>query len=362
MLEHLRVELGERSYPLVFGEDLRSNVVELIQKLRNAGSKVVVVADSNIAKFHPAWSSGVFGDAARLELAGGEATKSLSVLGSVLEFFAEQKLDRRSVVVAMGGGVLGDLAGFAASIYLRGLEVVQIPTTLLAMVDSAVGGKTGINLAAGKNLVGTFHQPTAVFVSTGFLGTLPQREFAAGVAEILKCGLLGDRTLFESLAASPLVSPSDPRLSSVIRSCCALKARIVRDDERETARDGGRALLNLGHTFGHALEQATGYARYLHGEAVAIGLVCAARYSTGAGLLDESQAARIEAAVKTAGLPSFVDPPIPASQLVAAMRLDKKARSGAIRLVVLHGIGDAALIADADENRIRAVWQSVGAS
>lgn len=362
VLDQLNVDLGERSYPLFFGTDLRLNVAGALARWRTDGRQAVLVADREVALAHGSWMGEVFENVPCLEVSGGERSKALGVLGGVLDFFSEQKLDRSAVVVAMGGGVIGDLAGFAASVYLRGLDAVQIPTTLLAMVDSAVGGKTGINLAAGKNLAGTFHQPRAVYVSTGFLSTLPQREFAAGVAEIIKYGLLGDAALFEDLAARPLVSHDDPRVPVIIRGCCAQKAAVVQGDERETRTGGGRALLNLGHTFGHALEQATGYGQLLHGEAVAIGLVCAARYSEGAGLLAEGGAARVEAAVRGAGLPAAIDFDVSSSQLLAAMRQDKKARAGTIRLVILNSLGEAAVLASADEDLITSVWRDAGAA
>lgn len=361
MLEQLKVELGERSYPIQFGPDLRMNASAALDELCNHSKRVVLVADRSVALAHDGWMREVFEGVPCLEVSGGERSKSLGVLGGLLDFFAEQRLDRSAVVVAMGGGVIGDLTGFAASVYLRGVDFIQIPTTLLAMVDSSVGGKTGINLAAGKNLVGTFHQPKAVFVSTDFLTTLPAREFAAGVAEIIKTGLLADGALFEQIEAEPLVAANDPRLPEIIRRCCAIKAAVVQDDERETKGSGGRALLNLGHTFGHALEQATGYGQLLHGEAVAIGLVCAARYSEAAGTLAAGGAARVEAAVRAAGLPASIDFEIETAALIEAMRLDKKARAGTIRLVVLNRLGEAALLKEADENLIRSVWRDAGA-
>jgi 3-dehydroquinate synthase len=362
MLEQLKVDLGERSYSLHFGENLQMQVAQLLSEWREAGRQVVVVADRSVALAHSDWLTGVFEGVPCLEVSGGEKSKSLGVLGGVLDFFSEHRLDRRAVVVALGGGVIGDLAGFAGSVYLRGLDVVQVPTTLLAMVDSSVGGKTGINLAAGKNLAGTFHQPSAVFVSTNFLSTLPQREFAAGVAEVIKYGLLGDAGLFDALAEQPLLSAADPRVPAIIRRCCAQISAIVQGDERELRGSGGRALLNLGHTFGHALEQATGYAEFLHGEAVAIGIVCAARYSEAAGLLAPEESARIEATVRAAGLPVSIDVAVPATQLLAAMRQDKKALGGAIRLIVLNRAGEAAVLETPDENLILSVWRDAGAS
>jgi 3-dehydroquinate synthase len=238
---------------------------------------------------------------------------------------------------------------------------VQVPTTLLAMVDSSVGGKTGINLAAGKNLAGAFHQPRAVFVDTGFLATLPAREFAAGMAEVIKYGLLGDRELFEDLAGEAVAGAADPRLAKLIRRCCAAKAVVVEADERELARTGGRALLNLGHTFGHALEQVTGYQRYLHGEAVAIGLAAAARLSARLGLLAADGVARVEAAVAAHALPVRIEPALPLAALMDAMQRDKKVRAGRLRFVVLESLGEARTHDEVPREAVEAVWREIGA-
>jgi len=262
MLSELRVELAERSYPIRFGKGLAPVIAGQIEAWRAKSRKVAVVADATVADLHAPWIAAAFPGCPILAVPAGEGSKTVAGLGQVLEFLATQRLDRGAVVVAVGGGVIGDLVGFAAAAFLRGVDFVQVPTTLLAMVDSSVGGKTGINLAAGKNLAGAFHQPQAVYIDTGFLTTLPQREFAAGAAEIVKYGLLGDATLYAELAARPLVEAGDPRTAAIVRQCCALKALVVQEDERETMATGGRALLNLGHTFGHALEQVTGYKRY----------------------------------------------------------------------------------------------------
>jgi 3-dehydroquinate synthase len=264
------------------------------------------------------------------------------------------------MVFAVGGGVIGDLAGFAAASYLRGIGYFQVPTTLLAMVDSSVGGKTGINLRAGKNLAGAFHQPRCVFVATELLGTLPPREFAAGAAEVIKYGLLGDAALFGRLERSPLtVASSD--LPAVIRRCCELKARIVEADERELAPQGGRALLNLGHTFGHAIEQVTGYGRYLHGEAVAVGLAAAARLSWQLGGLDAADVARIESALVAHALPVRLMEPLSLSGLLAAMTRDKKVRAGLPRFVVLAHIGEAVTRDGIAAAAVESAWRDVGA-
>jgi 3-dehydroquinate synthase len=302
----------------------------------------------------------MFGGAPVLSLEAGEGTKSLAGMEGVLDFLAEHKLDRGGALFAMGGGVVGDLGGFAAASWLRGIDFYQVPTTLLAMVDSSVGGKTGINIEAGKNLVGAFHQPRGVFISTNLLATLPPREFAAGMAEVIKYGLLGDAALFAALEASPLM-PSDPRLADIIRRCCELKARIVESDERETATEGGRALLNLGHTFAHAIESVAGYGSYLHGEAVAIGLCAAGRLSQKIGNTTEDDTVRIERNVAAHALPTRLRAPLAFSDLLPAMTRDKKVRSGELRFVVLKEIGEAATKGDVTPALVEATFREVGA-
>jgi len=265
------------------------------------------------------------------------------------------------VLFAVGGGVIGDLGGFAAASWLRGIDFFQVPTTLLAMVDSSVGGKTGINLKAGKNLAGAFHQPRGVFVSTNLLATLPPREFAAGMAEVIKYGLLGDAALFVRLEKTPLTVAS-AELAGVIRTCCALKARIVEADERETAKDGGRALLNLGHTFGHAIENAAGYGSYLHGEAVAIGLSAAARLSRELGFLTADDVGRIDAALVAHALPTRLRAPLPLMALMTAVASDKKVRGGLPRFVVMEKIGRAVTRDDVSPAWAEACFRAVGAA
>ncbi|HZP58832.1 MAG TPA: 3-dehydroquinate synthase family protein, partial [Opitutaceae bacterium] len=237
----------------------------------------------------------------------------------------------------------------------------QVPTTLLAMVDSAVGGKTGINLAAGKNLVGAFHQPRGVFISTDLLATLPPREFAAGMAEVIKYGLLGDPALFSQLESATLTAASRD-LTTVIRRCCALKARIVELDERETAKNAGRAVLNLGHTFGHAIEQATDYRAYLHGEAVAVGLCAVARLSQKIGYIGPSDVTRIEAVVAAHALPVRLRTPLPLPDLLAAMARDKKVRAGVPRFVILKKIGMATTQEGVPTELVEAAFREVGAA
>ncbi len=361
MAETLTVNLQERSYPIVLGAGLQRDVRAEVDRRRQAGGRVAVLTDANVASRQGEALAAMFGDAPCCTVAPGEAAKSVAGLGEVLEFLAGQRLDRGGALFTVGGGVVGDLGGFAAASYLRGIEFFQVPTTLLAMVDSSVGGKTGINLAAGKNLAGAFHQPRGVFVDTHFLATLPAREFAAGASEVIKYGLLGDAELFSQLERAPLTA-TGANLAAVIRRCCALKARIVEADERELAPDGGRALLNLGHTFGHAIEQAAGYGTYLHGEAVAIGLGAAARLSQKLGLVSAGDVARVEAVVAAHALPVRLRAPLAVPALLAAMARDKKVRAGLPRFVVLSRLGGAATQSDGiTPALVEACFREVGA-
>ncbi len=360
MPETLLVNLGERSYPIVFGADLAPVIRAKAAVLAAGGGKVAVLTDRKVAEKQAAFLRSALADAPTLVLPAGEETKSLASLGLVLDFLAERRLGRTDALFVVGGGVIGDLGGFAAASYLRGIDFYQVPTTLLAMVDSSVGGKTGVNLPAGKNLVGAFHQPRGVFVSTGLLGTLPAREFAAGMAEVVKYGLLGDASLFAELERSPL-SIASPNLPAVIRRCCAIKAGLVEADERELVGDGGRALLNLGHTFGHAIEQVAGYGTYLHGEAVAIGLAAAARLSLRLGLIPASDVARVDAVLSAHALPLRLREPLPRDGLRAAMASDKKVRAGALRFVVMRSLGSAFVRADVDPASVDACLREIGA-
>lgn len=360
MVKNLTVELGERSYEISFGATLAEEIRTLVRELRSAGRKVVVLTDATVATVQTDFISTALADCSRLVVEAGEGTKSIEVFGAVLDFLAAQKVDRGGVLIAVGGGVVGDLGGFAAAAYLRGIDFYQVPTTLLAMVDSSVGGKTGINLAAGKNLVGAFHQPKHVFVATSLLQTLPEREFAAGMAEVIKYGLLYDAALFDELAKNPLTVQSDS-LSAVVRRCCEIKAEIVAADERETATEGGRALLNLGHTFGHAIEQVAGYGVYLHGEAIGIGLAAAARLSQKLGHLTDAEVQRIEAVVASHHLPVRMREPMPLIDLMNAVARDKKVRAGLPRFVVMTAIGTTVTVDNLEPAMAEACFREVGA-
>lgn len=319
-----------------------------------------MITDASVAQALGGDVRAVFGDAPVLVLPPGEATKRAGQLAEAWEFLARHRIDRRGVLWAVGGGVVGDLAGFTAATYLRGIDYVQVPTTLLAMVDSSVGGKTGINLEAGKNLAGAFHHPQAVYAFADFLRTLPAREFAAGAAEVVKYGLLADEKLFAQLETKPL-SLAHPDLLAIVRRCCEIKAQVVQADPRETAAEGGRALLNLGHTFGHAIENVAGYGAYLHGEAVAVGLAAAARLSRELGLVDDAAVARVERVVAAHDLPVRLREPLKLDALFAAMARDKKNRDGRLRFVVLEALGRAITRGDVPLAPVERVWREVGA-
>lgn len=361
MADTLAVALAERSYTLHFEKDSSPALAARVADLRAAGRRAVVVTDTSLQAAQAEFLRAAFGETPVVAVAPGEESKSLGGFSRILDFLAANKIDRGGVVFAVGGGVIGDLAGFAAAAWLRGVDFIQVPTTLLAMVDSSVGGKTGINHPAGKNLVGAFHQPRAVYISTQLLRTLPEREFAAGSAEVIKYGLLGDAALFARLEGAPL-RPASADLADVIRRCCAIKAGIVEADERETATEGGRALLNLGHTFGHAIENAAGYGDYLHGEAVAIGLCAAARLSSKLGYIGLAEVSRIERVLAAHQLPVRLRAPLPLPALEAAMGRDKKVRAGGIRFIVLRSVGDARTQSGIDPALVGASFREVGAS
>ena len=355
--ETVTVQLGQRSYPVRIGAGMRQEALAVAERRVAAGQKCVAITSPGVA----AAQSGFAAELARLmpvlaTAADGETAKSAAELARVWDFLAANGVARDGAVFALGGGVVGDLAGFASASYQRGVDFYQIPTTLLAMVDSSVGGKTGINLAAGKNLVGNFHQPTAVFADTDLLATLPPREFAAGMAEVIKHGIIADADLFGLLEQNSPLAWNHPLLPRVIRRCVEIKAGVVAGDERETSAQGGRALLNLGHTFGHAIEATAGYGTYLHGEAVAIGLVMAARLSAELKHCTAAQAEQVEVTLKLHALPTALRSPLPLEPMLAAMRRDKKVRGGKLRFVLQDGIG-AASTADTvpEEAAVRAL-------
>jgi len=340
-MHRVTVALPALEYPILIGAGL---LPDLGQELRAIGltGRLAVVQDAAVADRYGSAVLTSLGEAGyravSITVPSGEESKSLDQLGRLYDAFAGAGLDRGSAVVSMGGGVVGDLAGFAAATYTRGIPFVQVPTTLLAQVDASVGGKTGIDLPAGKNLVGAFHQPRLVLIDLDTLSTLPERDYRAGLAEVIKYGIIADPELFgflEQNRDAVLRHDSDVVEHLVVRSC-QIKAEVVVEDEREAGR---RAILNYGHTIGHAVEATAGYGVYLHGEAVAIGMAAAGRLSSRAGWLSEEDRARIERLIASYGLPVRLREPLEPEALVAAMRLDKKSRGGELRFVLARGIG-----------------------
>ena len=352
---------AKESYPIYIGRGLESSLADRIETLRRSGSRIAVVTDQSVRGALPGFFDSALKDLPVLEVPSGETSKSMKRFEEALDFFAASGLDRGGVAVAVGGGVIGDLTGYAAASWLRGIRFIQVPTTLLSMVDSSVGGKTGINIAAGKNLVGAFHQPIAVYEDLNILGTLPPREFAAGMAEVMKYGMLADRELFEMLEAKPLTDWRDERLTGVVQRNCQTKADVVNADEKELSKSGGRALLNLGHTFGHAIENVAGYGEYLHGEAIAVGFVAAAILSQHYGYIGEADVERVRRVVEAHGLPTRLRSELSTEELFQAMGKDKKVRAGTIRFVVMESIGQAATKDDVDLAVVDRIWRELGA-
>ena len=351
-MESLRLDLGSRSYPIHIGEGILDER-ELYVPYVKAGAAVVsnaVVAPlylSRVRKVLEAAGARV----TEIVVEDGEQAKRWQTLERIFDAMLAARLGRDSLVVALGGGVIGDLAGFAAAVYLRGVAFVQVPTTLLAQVDSSVGGKTAINHARGKNMVGAFHQPSAVIADVAVIDTLPDRELRAGLAEVIKHAVALDVPFTEWLEKNveKLLARERGSLTYAVRRCCELKAAIVAADERES---GVRALLNFGHTFGHAIEAGTGYGTWLHGEAISAGMVMAAELSARAGLLAKSDAVRVKQLLGRAGLP-VAGPALSAERLLELMAVDKKAAQGKLRFVLLEGIGHAALRGGLDERLVR---------
>jgi 3-dehydroquinate synthase len=356
----VEVELGDRSYDVVIGRGVLASLGARISALR-PGAKAFIVTDVNVARCHLARAETALGDAgvasSQMIVPAGEGSKSFRVFEEVCEAIIASRIERGDVVVALGGGVVGDLAGFAASVTRRGLDHVQVPTTLLAQVDSSVGGKTAIDTRQGKNLVGAFHQPILVLADTALLDSLPAREFRAGYAEIAKYGLLGDAAFFTWLESNwrEVFSGGDAREHAIAVSC-RVKAAIVARDEREA---GERALLNLGHTFGHALEAACGFSnQLLHGEAIAIGMALAFDFSARLELIAEAEAARAVRHLAQVGLPTAIKDirgPLPAvDRLMELIAQDKKIKRGMLTFILVRGIGAAFVESGVDAQKVRA--------
>jgi 3-dehydroquinate synthase len=357
------VALGDRAYEIVIGRDVLPSLGHRIARLR-PGARTAIVTDRTVAKHWLAQTEAALADAgiasSRIVVGEGEASKSYAVLQDVSEALIAAKIERNDLVIALGGGVIGDLAGFAASIVRRGIDFVQVPTSLLAQVDSSVGGKTGINSPHGKNLVGAFHQPVLVVADTAVLDTLSPRQFRAGYAEVAKYGVLGDVKFFDWLEANhaDIFSGGAAREHAIAESCRA-KAAIVARDERET---GDRALLNLGHTFGHALEAVTGFSdRLFHGEGVSVGMVLAAEFSAHLDMIPASDAARVQHHLASVGLPTRLqdiagfrqEGLADADTLMTLMAQDKKVKRGRLTFILLEKIGKAVIANDVDPSAVR---------
>jgi 3-dehydroquinate synthase len=350
----LDVALGQRSYPIAIGRGVLARAGELVPW---DTKRAVVVTNAIVAAHHlSALRAGLDRAGVAIDVVlipDGEQHKNWDTLNDVLTRLLELKVDRTTPIVALGGGVVGDLAGFAAAIYQRGIPYVQVPTTLLAQVDSSVGGKTAVNHRLGKNMIGAFHQPVAVLVDTGCLATLPAREVTAGLAEVVKYGAIRDAAFFDWLERNmrALREREDDALAHAIHESCRVKAEIVAADERET---GERALLNFGHTFGHAIETATGYGTWLHGEAVGTGMLLASRLSERVCGLPAAERLRVEALVAAAGLPT-VAPTLAIDRWLDLMGRDKKVEHGRMRFVLLERLARAVVRADVEERDLAAV-------
>jgi 3-dehydroquinate synthase len=360
-MRRLNVSLADRSYPILIGAGLLSRIDLILPHLGRP--RVALITNTTVAPLYM--------DLLRRGLEGagvvvtpviipdGEAYKNWESLNLIYDAMLANRCDRGTTIVALGGGVIGDLAGFAAATYQRGVPFIQIPTTLLSQVDSSVGGKTGINHPRGKNMVGAFWQPRLVLADTDTLNTLPQRELASGMAEVIKYGLIRDLPFLDWLEANMtgLMARNGELLAHAIERSCANKAEVVAADELETAKEGGRALLNLGHTFGHAIETGMGYGEWLHGEAVAAGTAMAAELSRRLGWLSSDDVARVESILTRAGLP-VMGPALGAERYLELMSHDKKVVAGNLRLVLLRALAEAVTYADAPRSEIVAAIES----
>jgi 3-dehydroquinate synthase len=347
----LIVELGERSYPIYIGAGLYTDAAYYREHIRS--KQVMVVTNDTIAPLYLEQTLAALGDfeVSQVILPDGEVYKTLDVLNEIYTALLKNRFSRNCTLIALGGGVVGDMTGFAAATYQRGVDFIQVPTTLLSQVDSSVGGKTGVNHPLGKNMIGAFHQPRAVLVDTSTLNTLDDRQLAAGLAEVIKYGLIAEADFFAWLETEmdKLLARDPMSLSTAIERSCRCKAAVVAADEREAGR---RALLNLGHTFGHAIETGMGYGEWLHGEAVAAGMCMAADLSWRLGWLTQSDLERTRALIERAGLP--VKPPQALSEdrFLELMAVDKKVLHGKLRLVLLNAIGEALVTEDFDRAKL----------
>ena len=352
ILHELTVELGERSYPIIIGQGLLGSY-DLSPHV--AGDQVMIVSNETVAPLYLERAKSCFPGKTvdTVVLPDGEKFKNWQTLNQIFDGLLQSRHTRKTTLVALGGGVVGDMTGFAAACYQRGVPFIQIPTTLLSQVDSSVGGKTGINHPLGKNMVGAFHQPEAVLIDTESLGTLPPREVSAGLAEVIKYGLIRDEAFLQWLEQSldDLLALNAETVGEAIFRSCACKADVVARDERE---GGLRAILNLGHTFGHAIETFAGYGNWLHGEAVGTGMLMAADLSAREGMISADDSARVAALVRRAGLPERPPADMTGADFMELMAVDKKNVDGQLRLVLLASLGEAIVTADVVPGNLKA--------
>ena len=348
-MKKIIVELGERSYPIYAGNGLLGKEILFSDNIKS--KQVMVVSNTTVAPLYldKVMQSLKKFDVASVILADGEQYKTLDSVNDIITALLEKRFSRNSCLVALGGGVVGDITGFAAACYQRGIDYIQIPTTVLAQVDSSVGGKTGVNHAAGKNMIGAFHQPQAVIADTSVLDTLGDREVSAGLAEVVKYGLIRDAKFFDWLEQNidRLVIRETEALAHVIEQSCRNKAEVVAEDEKES---GVRAILNLGHTFGHAIETGLGYGTWLHGEAIALGMLMAADLSHRLGWITEEDTERIESILVKLNLPVTLPDNLDPEKMREIMSVDKKAKDGVLFLILLKGIGEAVVTDEFDED------------
>ena len=364
-MDKIRVELGERSYPIAIGNDILKDLGKNLERF-DFSNKVALVSNPTVYDLYGSTlirsltDSGF--EAIEIILPDGEEFKNLSSIEMIYEHLLKARIDRKSVLIALGGGVIGDITGFAAATYMRGVDFIQVPTTLLAQVDSSVGGKTGVNHPLGKNMIGAFWQPRLVWTDITTLHTLSRRDFLAGIAEIIKYGIIWDKDFFDFLERrrESVLSLNPDDIAYIIRRSCEIKADVVSRDERE---GGLRAILNFGHTIGHAIETATAYTAFLHGEAVAIGMLAEALLANTLGLISSEEIAKIQHLLKTYGLPTELPNNIDTARLCEVMKLDKKAVSNSLKFILPEQIGRVRIQADIPEETIQnAVKKTVSGS